>query len=103
MEFILDQQAKFWAGLEELRAGQKQLRQGLDELRQGLDELKDIVRGVLTIQQTLIQSQLKTNEELRLLTEASRRADERMDALIAVVNGLVKRDQQTPPPNRPPN
>ena len=96
MEFILDQQAKFWAGLEEARAGQGQLRQGLDEL-------KDIVRGVLTIQQTLIQAQLKTNEELRLLAEASRRADERMDALIVVVNGLVKRDQQAPPPHRPTN
>ena len=91
MEFILDQQAKFWAGLQEMRAEQRQFR--LD-----LDELKDIVRGVLAIQQTLIQAQLKTDEELRRLAEASRRSDERMDALIAVVNGLVQRERQGPPP-----
>jgi len=94
IEFLLEQEAKFWASLETTR----------QEMREGFAEIKDILRGVVTVQGTLVQSQIKNEErferltdEVRRLVAAQARAEERMDALIAVVNGLVRRERQEPP------
>jgi len=101
IEFLLEQEAKFWASLETTR----------QERREGFAEIKDILRGVVTVQGTLVQSQLRQDGRLGQLTEAyghlgeasrqmleaQRRADERMDALITVVNGLVRRARLDPP------
>lgn len=86
MEFLVDQQAKFWAALEAERA----------ERREGFAEVKDMLRDVVAVQRTLIESQIITGAQVGQLTEAQQRADARMDALIAVVNGLVGRERQEP-------
>jgi len=97
IEFLLDQQAKFWAAMEAARQELREHREGFAELRKGFAELQDIIRGVLAVQGTLVQSQIKHEEGFERLTAAQTRADERMDALIAVVNGLVGRERQEPP------
>jgi len=101
IDFLLQQQAKFWAALEADRADQIQFRQKTSE---EFAEIRDILRQVVTVQGTLVQTGLKHEESLRRsderwdrLVDAQRRADERMDALIAIVNGLVRREQQQGP------
>jgi len=169
MEFLLDQQAKFFAGMEELRQQVGQLNNRADaltsdlmelaefvhefaaETRAGFAELRDIVarqseqmlasfaeqrasNEMLSEQQSRLTQVLTTlveqhvdlrgtvaslagtvaslaadhkdlreehkdlgamvaalAEDHRLLAEASRHADERMNALIAVVDGVVRR------------
>ena len=94
IDFLLEQQAKFWAALEADRADRVELHQ---EMREGFVEIRDILRQVVTVQGTLVQTALKHEGHLDELTRAQRRADERMDALIAIVNGLVRREQQQGP------
>jgi hypothetical protein len=43
----------------------------------------------------LLTAQVLLTDEMRKLAEAQRHTDERMDALIAVVDGLVQREKRS--------
>ncbi|MEK7407743.1 MAG: hypothetical protein AAB225_21935 [Acidobacteriota bacterium] len=91
LEFLLEQQAKFWTGLDELRTGLGELRRAVDELRRGQDQLQSTVAQVLSILVTLAEAQRRTDERLERLAEAQQHTEDRLNALIAIVNGLVRR------------
>jgi len=82
MEFIVDQQAKFAADVEIMREVQ-----AADAKRLG-----DGLIGIIHIVGQLAQSQMRTVEtvnsltaDIKLLTEAQSRTDERLNNLISVV------------------
>jgi len=58
---------------------------------------------LITVVDNLVEAQAGANERIDrlaeshlLMAEAQRRADERMAALILVVNGLIRRDREKP-------
>jgi hypothetical protein len=81
IEFILDQQAKFFAGLEELRQQMTNLRQQVSEFagQQG------------QINMSLGKAMLGLTEHVETLVAAQAHTDRRLDALIRVVDGIVHR------------
>jgi len=94
IEFILDQQAKLAAGLVELQAR-------FVELQSGLNDLRSIVTTVVGVQQgfgqALLQTQeqlQRTNEQVSRVAEAQLLTEERLNTLIAIVDGIIRR----PPP-----
>ncbi len=89
MQYILEQQAKFWAGMEEMRARQEEMRAQQAALHQRQAATDDRLDRVPIIVQELIEIQKRAEQRMDALAQAQQRADERMDALIAVVNGLV--------------
>ncbi len=105
MEFILQQQAQFAAGLDELReqvrlvtSGFGELSRGFGELGRGFGELRQQQAGLHSIVGRLAEQQLQLStvvlaiaEEQKRLTEAQRHTDERLNALISVVDGIVGR------------
>ena len=46
--------------------------------------------------QKLEEAQQRTQEQLRELKEALQRTDERLDALIAVIDGFIRRNPPSP-------
>ena len=116
IQFLLDQQAKFFAGMEGFRAGMEDMRQEFrDELRQQQEAqgkinaaLGKAMLGLTDHIERLTAAQAATDERLNKLAAsqaaltasqaalaASQAAtDERLNALIAVVDGVVRR----PPP-----
>jgi len=98
IQFILEQQAKFWAGLEEMRSREAELRtlvgqvaQHQLELTQHVDRIQREFSGIMM---ALAEEQKRLAEEQRLLAESQRHTDERLNALIEIVNGLVRRRPQ---------
>ena len=89
MEFIVDQQAKFAADIEimrEVQAAESKL------LHEQYHRLSDGLIGVIDIVGQLAQSQMRTEgtvnslaANIKLLTEAQSRTDERLNNLISVV------------------
>ena len=102
MEFILDQQAKFWAGMQEMREDQAELRKRQADLSslvvrlaeqqlglaQHFDQFQQETRTALL---AVAEAQRHTDERLHALIEAQHHTDGRLDALIAVVDGGVRR------------
>jgi chromosome segregation ATPase len=116
IEFILGQQAKFAAGLEEMRSLVGRLAQQQLDLVEHVDHFqREITAATLAIaeeqrrlteeQRHMAEEQRRLTEEQRRLTEAQRRlteaqtrleeaqrhTEERLNALIAVVDDLVRR------------
>ena len=50
MEFILRQQANFWAGMEEMKAGNAELRRGLHDLKEQTARFEAWASEVVSIQ-----------------------------------------------------
>jgi hypothetical protein len=88
IEFILEQQAKFAAGSEQL---QEQMRQ---QAQISMAFGKALL-GVTEHIDRLTAAQGATDERLNRFVDAQAATDERLNALIAVVGGIVRR--------RPPN
>jgi hypothetical protein len=106
IEFILDTQAKFFAGMEEMRAGIAEMRAGMEEMRQETRQqfaaqgqinaaLGKAMLGLTEHIERLTTAQTTTDERLNRLAEiqatAQAATDERLNALIGVVDGLVRR------------
>ena len=98
IEFILDQQAKFFAGMEQMR---QEFRQDMEEMRQEMREqaaaqgkinmaLGKAMLGLTEHIDRLTAAQAATDERLKTLTAAQAATDERLNALIAVVDGIVR-------------
>ena len=112
IEFILQHQASFAAGMEEMRHQQAEMRHQQAELQKDHRDLVSLV-GQLTQHLILFQSEMRIfQSEMRTfqtevrtfqtevragilaLTEAQQHTEERLNALITVVNGLVRRPKQ---------
>ena len=95
MEFILEQQAKFWAGLQEMREQQAAMQKEQAAWRQDHAELRSLVVRLaehqLGLAQHFDQFQQETRAALLTLAETQQHTDERLNALIAVVDGVVRR------------
>jgi septal ring factor EnvC (AmiA/AmiB activator) len=88
MEFILEQQAKLWAGLQQTREEQAELRSlvvRLAEHQLGLAQHLD------QFQQETRTALVAVAEAQRQTAEALQHTDERLNALITVVDGVVRR------------
>src|SRR5437867_1357068 len=100
IEFILDQQAKFFAGLEELRQQMTELRQQMTDLGQQVSEFagqqRQINQQQSQINMSLGKAMLGLTEHVETLVSAQAHTDRRLDALIGVVDGIVHRP---PPPS----
>ena len=90
----MEQQAKLFTGLEELRSLVGRIASQQIELIQHVGRFQEgIHRSVLAIaeQQKLLTEQQKLlTEEQRRLAEAQRHTEERLNALITVVDGIVR-------------
>ncbi len=96
VQFILDQQAAFASGLEQLRENQATFASGLEQLREQQATFATEVRQnylglveVQTRQQTMINQLIGTVGQL---TEKVQDIADKLDALIKVVDDLVRRD-----------
>lgn len=109
MEFILGQQAKFFAALEESRRDMRDrdatMRSFVETIARQQLELtehvnyfqREISAAVLAIaeqQKLLAEEQRRLAEQQALLAEAQRHTEERLNALIVVVDGIVRRPPQ---------
>ena len=94
MEFILDQQAKFAAGMEDLRGQVAELTSGLDQTHRDQAAIQAIVGRLAEQQLQLSNIVLAISQEQKRLVEAQRHTDERLNTLIDIVDGMVRR----PPP-----
>lgn len=82
MEFIVEQQAQFAADIQamrEVQAEESKLR------NQEYQRLSGALIGVIDIVGSLTRAQQRTEESIKLLTEAGARTDERLNNLISVV------------------
>ena len=101
MQFILDQQAKFSSGMNELRglvgqigAAVEQIpRQQLD-LTQHVDQFqREISAAMLAIaqeQQRLAEGHRRHQEEIKEIREIQRHNDEALGALMRIVDDLIR-------------
>jgi hypothetical protein len=104
MEFILRQQASFWAGMEEMKVGNAELRRGLQDLKEQTARFEAWASEVVAIQSRRLdehdrqyeqrERQFKEHmEEQRQSAEKRRQEDEQfrrdvMRALNLILNRL---------------
>jgi hypothetical protein len=86
MEFIVEQQAQFAADIQVMREVQAQ---DVKLLKQQDRRLSDAVVAVMGMIGNLVQSQTRTDESIKLLTEAQARTEKRLNAFINVVERYI--------------
>ena len=105
MQFVLDAQAKFWAGMEAAKSRQDDFEKRQTEfdkrqtefdkrqatLQASIERLAESCSLLVDSQSRLVEDQRKSREEIAAL---AKRTDESLGALIAVVDGLVRRPPQ---------
>ena len=94
-EFLLNQQAKFAAGMQELNEAQKisdekiaKAAEAAEDALEGVSQLADITASLIT---TMTDGFRKVFNSLAELSESQKHADERMDALI---NSQIRADER---------
>lgn len=102
MEFILNQQAKFAAGMEEMKQEMKQaqvtFRSELAEMQRREDAeharlrtlIAQLADQVITLARHTGEFEDRVNNSLLALSEAQRHSEEKLNALIAVVDGMQR-------------
>lgn len=98
MEFILDQQAKFAAGLDEMRQARAELQNQLAETQRREDAEHARLRSLIAqvADQLIIlarhagEFEDRVNNSLIALSDAQRHTEEKLHALIAVVDGIQR-------------
>ena len=100
MEFIIEQQAQFSADILELKEAQKaeaQLwRDKYNNLSDAITTIVGIVGKLASAQERLASSQERTDEQLSELTNKQAETDERLNALIGVVERYFSGNGQGP-------
>ena len=95
IQFILDQQAKFFAGMEEMRRHDEEMRQCQDKFDQQLSalgkQMSDFAEQQRHINMSLGKAMLGLTEHIDRLTAAQAATDERLNALVGVVDGMIRR------------
>jgi len=99
VQFLLEQQAQFAAQQQQLAAQQQQFQRDLEDLRGVVGRLAGVVQGVVGVTQQLggvtqqlAQIQDRQQQQIGELIAAQKHTDERLDALIKVVDDLVRRN-----------
>ena len=95
MEFIVERQARFTADIQVMREVQAQ---DVKLLKEQDRRLADAVLTVVGMIGNLTQSQTKTDETIKLLTEAQKRTEERLNAFITVVERYITGNGRTESP-----
>ena len=86
MEFIVEQQAQFAADIQVMREVQAQ---DVKLLKEQDRKLSDAVVAVVGMIGNLAQSQTRTDESIKLLTEAQARTEQRLNIFINVVERYI--------------
>jgi len=87
VEFILQQQATFSAQMDVLGSRMGEMQSGMTELRSLVVRLAE---QQLALTQHVDHFQREISAAVLAIAEAQRHTDERLNALISVVNGLVR-------------
>ena len=107
MQFILEQQTHFGAGLQQMREAEAAAHAALEAEQKRLSETQstqqEILGGVIRVvaqlatgQQGLVEAQKRTEERVQELSARVQDVTDNMNALIKVVDDLVRRDGQRP-------
>jgi len=105
MQFVLEQQAQFWATLQKLgeahmvleadqkrlAADQKRLAENQLELARMQSQQQEMIGGVVMAVGELVQAQKRTEQRVQELAEAQQRTDQNLNALIKVVDDVIRR------------
>ncbi len=98
MQFILDQQAQFWASLQQMREAEAAAHAALETEQKRQQEVLGgviaVVAQLATGQQVLVEAQKRTEERVQELSARVQDVTDNMNALIKVVDDLVRRDGQ---------
>jgi hypothetical protein len=86
MEFIVEQQAQFAADIQVMREVQAQ---DANLLKEQDRKLSDAVVAVLGMIGSLVQSQTRTDESIKLLIEAQARTEQRLNIFINIVERYI--------------
>ena len=81
IEFILEHQARFSAGMDEIRQEQARFSAGMNDLRQMVGQLA-------AHQIELVHHIGRIDNAVLTLADSQRHTDERLNALISVVQGM---------------
>jgi predicted nuclease with TOPRIM domain len=94
IQFLLDQQAKFFANLEEVRDEMQKLAARQSEIETAMSRLAGVIEKLTTFQERTVTSMdllMKLVERYVEHTESRLGpADERLNALIQIVDGMVR-------------
>lgn len=85
LEFIVQHQARFAVELDQLKDRHKELSDSVDALKVVVQSQQVHISQIISLTETLARSQTA-------LTESQRHTDERLNALIKVVDDLVRRN-----------
>jgi Na+/phosphate symporter len=91
-ENMAQQQAQFWADLRALEARQAETARLSEENRQNIAKLVDVCMSLANHGEETDRRLRETDQLIRELRDAQAEAGERLDALIDVVDRLVKRN-----------
>lgn len=102
MEFLLEQQARFDARIakehEERLAADVELRESDARLRESDERLRESDERLRDSQATLTAALLRITDLLQDLSEAQKRTDDRLNALISVVEKHISSPGHSSPP-----
>jgi hypothetical protein len=95
MQFILEQQARFSSDIDVLReqsaAQNKEMREQEARFIREMQELKQAQLRQLEVVNRLVDVTAEQGQHIQHLTQAQQRTENSLNALIQVVDGLVRR------------
>ncbi len=83
IQFVLNQQAQFWVGMQELKERQEQTSKDVERLSDGLDTVVALVGR-------LAQAEIELTNRMAALAEAGKETQERLDAFIVFVEKYIE-------------
>ncbi|HEX8145227.1 MAG TPA: hypothetical protein VF553_21855 [Pyrinomonadaceae bacterium] len=87
MDFILEQQAQFAVNVELLRQRVDTLTTSVDGLREAQVRTDETVSRIATQVEQMARQQAHINEVVAVIADAQHHTDERLNALIDIVQG----------------
>ena len=85
MEFVLNQQARFAEGMEQLRESHAQAEKRISNLETGFVNIVNAVADITKIQQALAERVTQLAADIAELREAQAHTDQRVNALIDII------------------
>ena len=85
MEFVLNQQARFSEGMEQLRESHAQAEKRISNLETGFVNIVNAVADITKIQQALAERVTQLAADIAELREAQAHTDQRVNALIDII------------------
>ena len=85
MQFILEQQAQFAVNMQKLEESQTKAEARITQIEGAIVSVVDIIGRLTTAQERLTVAQAHTDAKVAELAEAQKQTDERLNALINIV------------------